>query len=342
MSETPFPPTGPTTLTKTIPAYVYQQYADDDNIQALNSAYNTSTQQYVTWFATAMLPIYPGLAGQLLDWIATNLYGQPRPVLPAGSSYIIGAVGTFGANILPPNTTKLVGTPVFYSVDDDVYKRILTWNFYKGDGRTFSIPWLKRRIMRFLTGTSGTAPAIDQTYRISVTFGVGNQANIRLLNGLTTVYAGTIPNRVKCNQRPPNQIVTAFTPYTPLVNASTFVAALNGGALQLPFQFDWTVTIENGPNTAAFTDVGGVLYVTSAAGYPTSATGLPAGNVWMDGAGIVHVVPGITPNPSAPPLYFPGVTPAELLAIGGGNLPLTAGTTGAGQIWNNSGVVNVS
>ena len=42
------------------------------------------------------------------------------------------------------------------AVTDDVFKRILTWHFYKGDGKNFSVRWLKRRIWRFLQGANGT------------------------------------------------------------------------------------------------------------------------------------------------------------------------------------------
>ena len=338
-----FPPLGPTTLTKTIPAYVYEQYADDDSIQALNSAYNTIAQSYVNFFANISLPIYtwPLITGTLLDWVGSNLYGVPRPVLPSGRTRTIGPPNTFVPNQLPPNTRKAVGQQVYYSVSDDVYKRCITWNYYKGDGRTFTVRWLKRRIARFMFGVNGTAPPISSTYQISVSFGPGNQANIRLINGNRVLSRGASPGRFAPNTRAPNSYASQFNPLPPLPNASTFAAALNAGVLQLPFQFDWTVTIESGPNTAYFTDVGSVLHVSSGAGYPVSAAGLPPGDVWSNGT-VVTVVPGITPDPSAPPMFFPGITPAELLATGGGNLPLTAGVSGSGQLWNNVDVVNVS
>jgi len=52
----PFPPTAPTTLTKVIPSYLYQEYSDDDDLQAFVMAYNGLAQQYVTWFATSPSP----------------------------------------------------------------------------------------------------------------------------------------------------------------------------------------------------------------------------------------------------------------------------------------------
>ncbi len=65
------------------------------------------------------------------------------------------------------------------------------------------------------------------------------------------------------------------------------------------------------------------------------------GLIWSNGA-LVTVVPGITPNPSAPPVFFGVVTAAALLALGGGNLPLTNPGAGSLQLWNNGGVVAVA
>lgn len=99
-------------------------------------------------------------------------------------------------------------------------------------------------------------------------------------------------------------------------------------------------------------DNGGVLTVLAAAGYPTSSTGLPAGALWNNGVpnspfdvladGPIGIVPGIVPNPLAPLVFFPGITAAQLLALGGGNLPLSSGVPGSGSLWNNGGEVGVS
>jgi uncharacterized protein YmfQ (DUF2313 family) len=88
-------------------------------------------------------------------------------------------------------------------------------------------------------------------------------------------------------------------------------------------------------------NIGGVLEVIDATGWPTSAAGLSTGAVWDAGGGAVYVIPGITPDPSAPPVFFGAITSAGLLAIGGGNLPITD-PTNALQLWNNRGIVCVS
>jgi hypothetical protein len=71
--------------------------------------------------------------------------------------------------------------------------------------------------------------------------------------------------------------------------------------------------------------------------WPTSPASLPPGAVWSDDL-VVAVVPGATPNPNAPPLFYSTITPARLLAIGGGNLPLANPNT-PDQLWNDSGTV---
>ena len=94
--------------------------------------------------------------------------------------------------------------------------------------------------------------------------------------------------------------------------------------------------------TVDFYSNGGVLtLVTPPAGYPTDPTGLPAGSVWSNN-GAVAVVPGVVPNPSAPPLYFASTTAAALLALGGGDLPLTNPGDGTEQLWNNGGEVTIA
>jgi hypothetical protein len=119
----------------------------------------------------------------------------------------------------------------------------MTWNFYKGDGRTFSVRWLKRRVMRFLTGANGTDPGVDNTYQISVTFGPSNDVTIRLVAGLREITAGAIYNRAGFNTQPFNGLRTVYTAYAPLLDGEIFKSAVDAGVLQMPFQFTWTVVI---------------------------------------------------------------------------------------------------
>jgi hypothetical protein len=79
-------------------------------------------------------------------------------------------------------------------------------------------------------------------------------------------------------------------------------------------------------------------------GWDNNSTGLPAGSVYAPGSGslsYIHVVPGITPNPSAPPVIFGDITASGLLALGGGNLPL-ADPMVVNQIYNPGGALAIS
>lgn len=88
-------------------------------------------------------------------------------------------------------------------------------------------------------------------------------------------------------------------------------------------------------------DNGGALAITvPPADYPTMPNGLPPGSVWLNDLEIT-VVPGITPDPTAPPVFFGSITAEELLQLGGGNLPLTNPGAGKLQLWNDGGVVAI-
>jgi len=231
--------------TKVIPSYLYTQYNDDDSLQAFVSSFNGMSQEYVDWFNSINLPVYTSgtIVGPLLDWVALGLYGIQRPSLPSGGSKAIGPLNTWGLNSVPLNYYKNIGPKTYYATTDDIFKRIITWNFYKGDGQVFTINWLKRRIMRFLSGVNGTDPSINQTYQISVTFGIGNQVNINILNGVRTILGGAILNRFALNTVPLGFIASKFTNYAPLTFAPILKSAIATGALQLPFQFTYNVNI---------------------------------------------------------------------------------------------------
>lgn len=241
-----FPPSAPVTLTEIIPAYIYRQYADDEDLQAFVAAYNELAQEYLTWFATIGLPIYtqPQISGPLLDWVAAGLYGQIRPSLSSGRNRDLGPLNTYAYNTMTYNGRKTVGPQNLTVTTDDVFRRIITWNFYKGDGKVFNIRWLKRRIMRFLIGLNGTAPNIDQTYLVSITFGADRIVSIRIAVGTRSVLGGALYNRFGLNTTPYNSILTKFNPSpTPLPLQSVLKEAIDSGALQLPFQFTFSVSI---------------------------------------------------------------------------------------------------
>ena len=214
VSSSTWPPSVPTSVTQVIPAYAYGQYVNDDNVAAFFTAFNIYAQAYVTWFNALNLPIYTQapIAGALLDWVVTSLYGYPRPALPSSiGSVPLAPVNTFTANSIPVNGF-IPGLPdTFTSTSDDVYRRLVTWMAYKGDGKVFNPRWIKRRINRFLNGVNGTDVLNDTTYNVSVA-------------------------------------PTGFKQWTIKIPISApdalwFESAVLTGAIELPFQIQWTVEL---------------------------------------------------------------------------------------------------
>ena len=297
---------GPSSIQEIVPAYLYTQYADDDNLQALVMSQNALATQFLLWFNTLNLPIYTGgiISGALLDWVGQGLYGIIRPSITTGTIRSVDATDSYPTNTVATNNRKITSTESLQSVNDDIYRRVITWNFYKGDGFVFSTQWLKRRVLRFLNGANGISPTIDNTYPISVT---------------TSGAAFTI------------------TCTTAQLTAATFLAALlQSGACTTPFQYTFTLTA-----TTGLTNVAGVLHRSPNTGYPSSASGLPDGALWSN-SGVVTVVPGVTPNPNAAPLYFGSTDAVTLLELGGGNLPTSNPGAGSLQLWNDANVVHVA
>jgi hypothetical protein len=282
----PFPPDTVTGLTTVIPSYLYQEYSDDDDLQGFVEAQNKCQQDYVDTFNALNLPIYTGqqslVAGKLLDWVGTGVYGMSRPALTSGRPLTMGPLNTWGYNWLfpmwgvPPinvqvkfglNMLQFLSIGEIIITDDDLYRRILTWHFYKGDSNYFSIPFLKRRVWRFLYGTNGTSPesvdwwvndkSIADMEQISISIGVDRNITIRFVLGKRTVTGGAMLNAFGCNGFqlaysvfppeigviPLNDLEGFYTPYLPLPYMTTFKAALDSGVLEFPYQFNFTNTI---------------------------------------------------------------------------------------------------
>lgn len=315
-----WPPNAPTTALNAPPSYLYQQYANDDNLQALVASFNANAQIFIDWFnqVGGQLPIYTSaaIAGPLLDWVGAGLYGLPRPSLASGQIITVGPLATWmpaQANVTLASITSAgqISNP---TTTDDIYKRVLSWFFYKSDGFQFTIPWLKRRIMRFLTGANGVSPNVDDTYPVSIVFDGG--------------YAITIT-------------ITLIDAYGISLSAAQFLqTAINAGAVCMPFQLSEVVVVVNNLGPTGLGNNGGLLSVLDATGWPSSASGLSAGAAWDDG-GTAAVVPGQTPNPFAQPQYFGLITAGGLLVLGGGDLPLSDPHV-ADQLWNDGGLIAIS
>lgn len=227
-----------------IRSYLYTQYNDDDNIRAFVTAYNAMAKNIYDWMRSANLPIFVGgyNAGDQLRWIARGIYGVKPPVLVSGRQLVIGAFNTFTFNTVPFNTRKVINQSEQVVVSDDLFKRIMTWNFYKGDGFYFTIPWLKRRIMRFLTGVNGVDVVNDQHWSISVLFS-GSGASVSIIKGFRKLTDSSVYNTQMFNSRAYNQKTSVLIKSNEYEYASLFKQAFDSGLLHMPFYQPVSVTI---------------------------------------------------------------------------------------------------
>ena len=222
--------------TLSLPAYLYVQYADDDDLQAFVAAFNGMAQAYVTWFATVGLPFYPGLTGELLNWVALGLYGLERTQL---TTPIVPAQGPLNTLMLNqpgfPLNTFVAPSQSFYALSDDFFQRILTWDLYKGDGKRYSIPWLKRRIMRFIVGANGLEPNPFYPPLTPTSPFVGPE-NTQAIS--VQVAAGAVT--VTINQA----LISALVPNLAPGILQIFQLAFEGGNLDLPAQYTYTCNLQ--------------------------------------------------------------------------------------------------
>jgi hypothetical protein len=194
-------------LTQQLPAYPYLQYFDDADIAAFFTAYNNFSQTNLDTINALNLPNYQAQVYPLLDYVGENLYGEKRTALAVGTSQIVGPLNTYNYNQITPNFYQVFFNGTTYQVSDGVFKAILQWNNFKGDGFQFTVRWLKRRARRFINGN----PFINNTYDVSVTFSA------------PTVCVITVP---------------ASSTY-----GTVFQAAVASGVLLLPFQYQFSVTL---------------------------------------------------------------------------------------------------
>ncbi|HDT1287338.1 TPA: hypothetical protein QHR42_001712 [Enterobacter asburiae] len=227
-----------------IKSYLYTQYNDDDDLRAFVSAYNAMAQEIYSWMINANLPIFVGgyNVGDQLKWIARGIYGVKPPVLVSGKQSTYGPFNTVMFNQLPFNGRKVVIQSEQVVVSDDLFKRIMTWNFYKGDGYYFTIPWLKRRIIRFLTGIDGMDVVNDQRWSVSVLFS-GSGASISIIKGYRRLTNSSLYNSFGFNTRVFNQKVSGVIKSTEYEYSELFKQAFDSGLLHMPFYQPVSVTI---------------------------------------------------------------------------------------------------
>jgi hypothetical protein len=245
----PFPPSDVTGLKETIRSYLYQEYSDDDDLQAFVRSYNEMMQDIVDTFNGLNLPIYTKspVAGPVLDWVGQGVYGLARPSLNSGQYKTLGPYNSmnYGENAAAYDGWELLYPNQIATTNDDIYRRILTWHYSKGDGKYFSIPWLKKRVMRFLMGTNGTQPNIDQHYQISVSLSPNCGATIRFVTGNRIVTGGATynSNNFEYNNVRYEEVDSIYIPLSSLPNMQDFAQAVSSGVLELPFQYKWDVVV---------------------------------------------------------------------------------------------------
>ena len=253
-------------IARTIPAYLYWQYRDDDNLQAFVDSYNAMTQDYVEWFISLNLPIYTQspIVGAFLDWVGQGVYGYPRPVLGEGYQRIVGPYNTYSFNgygTVDENGILIKVTPVAFNqrrilsnahavrVNDDLYRRSISWHFFKGYGHQFNVRYLKRRVMQWLTGVDGIDPKVDQTYRISVSFGACCQVNITLIIFKSIELSASLWNTSAFNDRRRAIFNDNLIEVTIIGDQFEFgdqlKEAIDQGFLELPFQYNYVVTVQH-------------------------------------------------------------------------------------------------
>lgn len=306
----PSPPStfGYTPAEEIIPSYLYVEYSDDDNLQAMFMTWNAMAQGYLAWFNDTPLAVWTNsnIVGPLLDWAAEGIYGISRPVLSIFTTQQFGAL-----NSLPLNTAAVNANIVNQSgnatiATDDIYKRVLTWWFYRGDGQQMTTQWIKRRVNRFLNGINGS----------DVTYPTANNPSIQWSGNICTITV----------------LQSQAAQYLKVLIQDQEVC--------LPFQYQFVLQFAGSSITGLFDNSGLLCLYSPPDGYPTSNAGLSAGALWSNG-GIVSVAGTTTPSAGAP-VYYGSIYAPTLLALGGANLPLTQPTPGSSQLWNNGGIVEIA
>ena len=222
-----------------IPAYLYTQYADDPDVTAFFTVINQIGQGYLNWYNQTPLPVWtsPAISDALLDWIGTNLYNTTRPVIATDTSTSYGAMATYpmATQAMASFVRHLSGTAQI--APDDLYKRVLTWILYRGDGKQATIEWLRRRIARFLYGINGSDIYVGLITNVSISSNGVEVVGPLGTAALGTLYMGEL-ELVNFNSKS-NLSITI----PDLTISKSFTALFNAGFLPAPFQMKYSFTI---------------------------------------------------------------------------------------------------
>jgi hypothetical protein len=220
-------------LRNVIPSYLYDEYSDDADLQSMIQAFNDLSQGYLDWFNETPIAVYtsPYVSGLLLDWVGNGLYGIPRPEIIQSGAPSLGPWDSYAWGQLAWNgyIQGVAGNAA--AVNDDIYKRALTWALYAGNGKQMSIHWMKKRVARFLFGVNGS----------DIDVGLMNSVSISQLEGLLPggINAAAI-NTFAVNE-PPGDVAQTRPGGITISVANTlfsqiFQALFAQGTLAAPFQ----------------------------------------------------------------------------------------------------------
>jgi hypothetical protein len=175
----------------------------------------TTANPAVPETAPAGLPGISGLTIQQGDKILWNAPAGNNPSSDEFQPYYLQIRSAAIEAKFGLNEISYFGPEDVYLTNDDTYRRILTWHFYKADGNYFSTEFIKRRVWRFLYGANGlstdyavdsngyiqrfsgnTQPSDDfmaDKRQISVTLGVDRNVTIRFVLGKRTIGPEPLP-----------------------------------------------------------------------------------------------------------------------------------------------------
>ena len=226
-------------------SYLYAQYSDDEYVQAFVDEFNAIAQGYLDWFNATPLSVYTdsSISGALLDWIAQGVYGITRPSISSETTTEYGEWNTAPWNTVPFNGFVIDISGGIQVASDDVFKRLMTWILYRGDGVRMTMQWLRRRVTRFIYGTGGTDIDLGLLQNISIAAAAGAGATSNIIAG--TNSAAT--NSMATNSAKPKSGSAGASIYNitiPNLPASqSFLALVKAGMIPMPMQFDFEVTI---------------------------------------------------------------------------------------------------
>ncbi|HDR9497032.1 TPA: hypothetical protein QDC06_000217 [Burkholderia cepacia] len=229
------------TLENVIPAYLYVQYSDDADLQAFIASFNSLAQGYLDWFNSTPLGVYTSssINGPLLDWIGQGIYGISRPVISTLTVATSGQVSTVPVNTSAINRHLIRRSGTVSIATDDIYKRVLTWHLYLGDGRQMSVQWLRRRVARFLYGENGADIPVDYLPRVGIT-----RPSLPAIGALNTTPVNAYAlNTHKARAQLGTRALQITIPNTQM--GQIFQVLLREGYLAVPFQVNFSVVLQH-------------------------------------------------------------------------------------------------